>query len=458
MSDTLPLFSDQNPERIFAWTPQGPIPVSRFLAQAHALANQLPAGDWLLNVCSDRYHFALGFVAGLLSGKTSLQPAAQTADTLRRLAAQHPGLHCLRDDRFDTAGLPCIDFPPLSALDKVDADACHAAPPMPQIAADRVVAILFTSGSTGTPQPQRKTWGKLVANARAGCNRLGLDLNLGHPGTSATIVATVPAQHSYGFESSFLPAFHAATPFWSGKPFYPQDIAHALAAVPAPRVLVSTPFHLAALLEADLPLPPLQLLLSATAPLDRKLAAVIEQHCQAPLHEIYGSTESGQLASRRTCAEASWTLLDGVRLHQQGEQTWASGEHVEGEVVLGDLIDCVDEQHFMLRGRHSDLINIAGKRTSLAWLNHQLCTLPGVRDGAFFLPPDTPGRQITRLAAAVVAPGLERAQLLQALRERIDAAFLPRPLLLCDRLPRNSTGKLPREALLALHAGAHSDA
>jgi len=40
------------------------------------------------------------------------------------------------------------------------------------------------------------------------------------------------------------------------------------------------------------------------------------------------------------------------------------------------------------------------------------------------------------------------------LRKRIDPAFLPRPMLFVDRLPRNSTGKLPQEALRAF-AAAH---
>jgi acyl-coenzyme A synthetase/AMP-(fatty) acid ligase len=39
-----------------------------------------------------------------------------------------------------------------------------------------------------------------------------------------------------------------------------------------------------------------------------------------------------------------------------------------------------------------------------------------------------------------------------ALQQRIDPAFVPRPLHLVDALPRNATGKVPREALLALAA------
>jgi acyl-coenzyme A synthetase/AMP-(fatty) acid ligase len=50
----------------------------------------------------------------------------------------------------------------------------------------------------------------------------------------------------------------------------------------------------------------------------------------------------------------------------------------------------------------------------------------------------------------VVAPGLSAAALIKNLRGRIDPVFLPRPLLMVDRLPRNATGKLPQQALQSL--------
>ena len=55
-----------------------------------------------------------------------------------------------------------------------------------------------------------------------------------------------------------------------------------------------------------------------------------------------------------------------------------------------------------------------------------------------------------RTAALVVAPGLDEAAILAALRIGIDPVFLPRPLRRVTALPRNETGKLPRAALLAL--------
>lgn len=438
----VPLLGHASLDDIFAWRPQGPVRVRAFLADALALAERLPAGRHLLNVCQDRYQFVVGFAAGLVSGKISLQPASQSPETLRQIEADCPDVVCLRDSDFDCLDLPCLDFP---ALPEADPASVREIPVIP---AERVAACLFTSGSTGRPLPHFKHWGRLVRNGLAGAERLGL-LARRH-----TVVGTVPAQHSYGFESTVLIALHGNAPFWSGKPFYPQDIVAALAAVPEPRLLVTTPFHLAALLASGLDLPPIAMLLSATAPLSNQLAADAERRCQAPLFEIYGSTESGQTASRRTTAGARWTLLGDVRFEQEDDLTIATDGHVEGRVGLSDIIELTDAKHFLLHGRHADVVNIAGKRTSLAYLNHQITAIPGVVDGAFFLPDAAGADGITRLCAFVVAPGLDRKALLAALRQRVEALFLPRPLVFVEALPRNSTGKLPRAELQALYAQA----
>jgi len=117
---------------------------------------------------------------------------------------------------------------------------------------------------------------------------------------------------------------------------------------------------------------------------------------------------------------------------------------------MNDLLEPITDELFLLHGRKADLVNIAGKRHSLASLNHLLNSIPGVVDGAFFMPDETSTDHITRLVACVVAPGMEAPTLLAALRERIDPVFLPRPLLFVEALPRNRTGKLPREAMQAL--------
>ena len=61
--------------------------------------------------------------------------------------------------------------------------------------------------------------------------------------------------------------------------------------------------------------------------------------------------------------------------------------------------------------------------------------------------PEDRGEGVTRLMAYVVAPSLTSDSLMSALRQRIDATFLPRPMCFVDVLPRNAIGKLPRSAL-----------
>jgi acyl-coenzyme A synthetase/AMP-(fatty) acid ligase len=54
------------------------------------------------------------------------------------------------------------------------------------------------------------------------------------------------------------------------------------------------------------------------------------------------------------------------------------------------------------------------------------------------------------LAAFVVAASMDEQQILDALRDKLDPAFLPRPLFKVDKLPRNGAGKLSRQSLLEL--------
>ena len=412
-----------------------PIRAAEFLAAAAALAATLPAGRHMINVCADRYRFAVGLAAALLTGKVSLLPPSHTPQVVRHLRRFAPDVFCLTDAPDCAIDLPQVRYS--------DAPAPSQPWHIPRLADETLVAQVFTSGSTGVPVPHPKTWGRLMACVREGAERLGLA-----PGTA--LLATVPAQHMYGFESSVLLALAAGAALVAERPFYPADIAQTLAALPRPRALISTPIHLRAILAAGLALPPADLILSATAPLDAPLAREAEAHFAAPLIEIYGSTETGQLAMRRTARELLWHPWPGVNLTLEADRIWARGGHLEAPTPLGDSIEVLEDGTFRLQGRLADLVNIAGKRSSLGYLTHQLLALEGVRDGAFFLPERSGAGGVSRLAAVVVAPGLTEADLLAGLRERLDPVFLPRPLVRVERLPRNSTGKLPQEALAAL--------
>jgi len=435
---TLPLVSHTSPDSIVAWRADGAVTRSQFLAEVSQLVAQLPTGAHLLNLCGDRYRFSVGLAAAIVTGKTSLLPSSHAPEVIRQIKDFAPDVFCLTDRDECAVDLPRLRYPAIVP------DAAYNEA-VPQIDRRQRVAILFTSGSTGIPQPHVKRWGALVSCVRAQASRMDLP-----SAASCTVVGTVPPQHMYGFESTVLIAWLTGNALSPAHPFYPADIAQALAKVPAPRVLVSTPVHLRAVLDSGTPLPETACILSATAPLSVRLAQDIETRCHTPLVEIYGSTETGVIATRRTTQGAPWHLFPGIRLVADGDRTRAEGAHVDPPILLNDVIENLDAEHFLLHGRLADLVNIAGKRQSLASLNHILNTIPGVRDGAFYMPDETDPERITRLAACVVAPELDAPRLLAALRERIDPVFLPRPLLFLESLPRNGTGKLPRTALHAL--------
>lgn len=444
-----PLITHERADSVIAWRGGRPVSAARFLSDVAALCRALPAGGHMLNACSDRYRFTVGLAAALVSGKVSLLPSTQTPEMIRQMQQFAPDVFCLTDVVNCAIALPQVHFPDLS-----ETGGELATYEVPQLDGAQLAAYVFTSGSTGVPVPHRKTWGALVRNVRAEAKLCKLD-----DGRKHVVIGTVPPQHMYGFESTVLQVLQSGNAFYAGPYFYPADICNAINGVPRPRTLVSTPVHLRSVINAGLEIPSVDLVMSATAPLSQALAQELEDHFHAPLLEIYGSTETGQVAVRNTASTQEWQLFDGVIFTEKEGVTWASGGHVEQPTPMNDVIECRGSNRFLLHGRTADLINIAGKRNSLAYLNLQLNAIPGVVDGAFFMPDEAVPDGVTRLTAFVVAPGMRHAALMAALRERVDTVFLPRPLVFVDALPRNATGKLPREALQQLaqsvvkHAG-----
>jgi acyl-coenzyme A synthetase/AMP-(fatty) acid ligase len=272
----------------------------------------------------------------------------------------------------------------------------------------------------------------------------------------AALIATVPHGHSYGLESAVMLPLQHGLLLTAERPFFPADVTAALSEQTQPAMLVTTPVHLRALTQDAAAAGGARiragLVLSATAPLTTACAAAAEALFDAPVLEIYGCSEAGQLATRRTLDGPVWRCLDGFRLWHDQAGCWASGPY-EDDVLLADRIEPADGG-FILNGRTADLVNVAGKRSSLAYLTGELTAIDGVEDGMFLNPEADAAEATLRLIAVAVAPGLDAATILARLRDRIDAAFLPRPLCLLDQLPRNALGKLPRSEILALVAAA----
>ena len=434
----IPFLPVHSPTRIVARRNGAAIEQQKFLADAHALAARLPARPYVLNHCDDRYNFLVGQLAALMRGQVSLFPASRAPQVLEQLANEYLGVYCLADRADEAAPMEVCLF------DEASGDASAPPPAMPAFPADRPVAIAFTSGSTGSPKPYRKTWGGLVHEAQVAGRALGL-----RAGQGGVLVATVPPQHMYGFIASIMLPTQFGYAFDAARPFYPEDIRAALAAHQRPAILVTTPVHIRTCVQEATCLPALDFILSSTAPLEAALAAEAERLFNTRVLEFYGSTETGAIAARRQAESHIWRTFDDITV-RNGEQGFTvEAPYLPVPITLTDSVDVKNPREFILFGRDADLIKIGGKRASLADLNARLLGIQGVRDGAFFMP-DRPAAGEPRLTAFVVAPGKGEVEIMQALRARIDPVFLPRPLRLVASLPRNATGKLPRANLVRL--------
>jgi acyl-coenzyme A synthetase/AMP-(fatty) acid ligase len=376
------------------------------------------ANDSILNLCAGRLNFMVTLVAAGLRGQMTVLPSSASASALA--AAGSGTSHCVNDEsiRFTTGPSP-------------------GTPPDLAVPASATACTLYTSGTTGGPQPHHKTWAALAATAELDARQLLVN-------GPVNIVATVPSQHMYGLQTTVLLPLFAGCAVHDGRPFYPADVAAALGEVPAPRMLVTTPLHLRACVESRVPMPQISQVLCATAPLPLELAQRAEAQWHATVWEIYGSTEAGTIGTRRTTAGDRWRLLPGASLEVGPDHCTYHAAHLRETIVLHDRIERLPEEGFRLLGRDADQIKVAGKRASLTELNTQLLRLPGVVDGVIFVPDGS-----ERTAALVVAPALNAAALRQLLAGVIDDVFLPRRLVLLASLPRDALGKLSRQALLA---------
>jgi acyl-coenzyme A synthetase/AMP-(fatty) acid ligase len=417
-------------------------------AAAAELALRLAPDAPVCNLCATRVGFLVTWLAALRRGCLQLlPPSGGQADLVALLDAQRGAIVLVDDETLlqPVAGTRARSMVHLPQVP-------HRLPAVSELAwtpdLEQVCVCLYTSGTTGTPQPQVKTWGQLAAGARALAARLD-PLVEGGLAAWRAIVCSVPPQHMFGFETSVVLPIVTGLPVLDRKPLLPLDVRFALEQCGGPAAWIATPLHLRALARAGESLPNCRLALVSTMPLAAGLAAQVESQVHAPVIEIFGSTETGVIATRRTARETRWHPVGDVRLEHGGSGPVAWGAHFPSPHALADQVEIAADGCFELLGRHADMVKIGGRRASLSGLNVLLQDLPGLQDGVLYLPPtDAPTERLVLIHAG----SLDRAAAESWLRERIDAVFLPRAWLQVDRLPRDANGKLPRAALEDLFA------
>jgi len=431
-NDTFFLLEKSSP--FYKQQPHGVVTAKEFLALVLAVAARLPDITHCINICESRFTFIVTFCAVIYRGQTNVLPPNLSDETLESVRAKHDA-YVISDKGDANAVDLLIDTSWVRGLVKQIGLTNDEAP---EIAANHPAAICYTSGSTGAAKPILKTWETFFLS-----NHINSRAYLQGLPTPQHIMATVSSRHMWGLETTLLLPLHYDVTVAEGHPLFPADVRNKLESLPAPRLLVSTPTHLKALSQLHIPLPKIMRTLSATAPLNTEIAQQIEALTEGDVIEIYGCSEMGSMAWRRTVAASAWTLFDGFKLSQDTEtkNITAAARHIPEPSVLGDIIECEDGGRFHIRGRNEDLVNIAGKRGSLAELNALLNTCTGVVDGVMFEPGDQTKND--RLCALIVLDDKgSKDSVIRFLRDHLDPTFIPRPIITVDALPRNENGKI----------------
>jgi acyl-CoA synthetase (AMP-forming)/AMP-acid ligase II len=455
VSGTRPLLQGFAREAVVTWCGGQPLSAQGFCSVAAALGARLPRAAHALNLCEQGPNFLLASAAAWGRGQTLVLPPDRLARTLERMHALFADAYCLCDTQ-EVAQFAQRQGMRASEV-QCDSSAHGVSWPPPEIPSSLLAAVLFTSGSTGEPQPHAKTWGELVDGAVTFVRAFG------QPGPTSAILGTVAPQHMFGLETTILLPLQSGTPLLPQRPALPADLRGALDVAGGlgrdAIWLLTTPLQLQAFHAAG-GATGLARVVTATMPLDAELARSVETGWNVVVEEVYGCTEGGMLAHRRPAVTQWFTAANDIRFAADAQGVWtAKGGHLPAPVPLADRLDLApaaddfSAQRFTLLGRDDDIVKIAGKRASLAGLTAKLRAVAGVRDAVVFLTT----RDARRVSAAAVAPELTEDQLKTALAAEIDPAFLPRRFLLLDFLPRGLAGKVSVAALREMMTDARGE-
>src|SRR5215472_8272582 len=108
---TLPLIAHASADAVLAYRAGKPILARQFLADVARAGAALGSGGNVLNVCADRYRFAVGLAASLAGGKVTLLPSTRTPEVIAQLRRFAPDAVCLTDEDDCDVELPQVRFP-----------------------------------------------------------------------------------------------------------------------------------------------------------------------------------------------------------------------------------------------------------------------------------------------------------------------------------------------------------
>jgi acyl-coenzyme A synthetase/AMP-(fatty) acid ligase len=266
-----------------------------------------------------------------------------------------------------------------------------------------LVHLKSTSGSTGAPRWVALTEAQIAADADQIVDTMQLSPDCPN-------VGVLSLAHSYGYSNLVTPLFLHGIPLILATSALPTAV---LAAAPlAPRVtLPAVPALWSTWHQTDAIPANVHLAISAGAPLPHALERdVLEQH-GLKIHNFLGASECGGIAFDRSQTlrpdpSCVGTAMNGVRLSTDADGALIIQSPAVAQTYFptpapalqhptfrsADLVTIDDDGLLRIRGRASDLINVAGRKVAPETIEQALLTHPAIRDCLVLGLPDDDAR------------------------------------------------------------------
>jgi acyl-coenzyme A synthetase/AMP-(fatty) acid ligase len=196
---------------------------------------------------------------------------------------------------------------------------------------------------------------------------------------------------------------------------------------------------------------------SSASPLSDGDADAFTAATGVPIYDVYGSTETGGIASQcRAAGETGYTPFACVDLQFQNERLRVRSRFLSPQLPVDDrgYFEAADrvagrkDGTFTVIGRADGVIKVGGKRVDLAEIRARLLGLAGIRDALVFARPTATGRGNEILALAET--DLQSAVIRRVLDPALEPYARPRAIRTVSKMPVTRTGKYDRKAIAQL--------
>ena len=352
------------------------------------------------------------------------------------------------------------------------------------VGADDIAAIVYTSGTTGRAK------GAMLSHANLASNALTLQTLWGFRADDVLLHA-LPVYHVHGLFVAVHCAMLAGSPMLFLSKF---DALEVLAQLGKATVMMGVPTFYTRLLELvdfdRAACARMRLFISGSAPLRTETWQAFFERTGHQILERYGMSEAGMITSNPLAGErlpgSVGFALPGVTVRVSGEdhQPLPAGEigmleltgpnvfkgywqmpgktaaefSDDGFFVSGDLAVMDQSGRVRIVGRDKDLVISGGLNVYPREIEQALDALPGVLESAVIgVPHADLGEGLVAVICAPTEMAPDEASVINALKVTLAGFKMPRRVFRVDALPRNTMGKVQKNALRETYAGAFTD-